>query len=237
MTKEEFRKEELVVNLTIDGIEFKVSNPNKPLREQIQSIVKVFNLPETDSRGTPIQYLLGQMVEGNEEPTVLDFEDEDGHEQKMIDYAIQSGDSLHLCAVPAYSCPNPPNTEQDFYDEDFIIYLTIDGTEYKDIEVKVSDPNKTIRDQISSIIRVFELPEKDNGGNCIQYMLGQMLDEGEEPEILDFEDEYGRECCFMDYNIQPGDCLNLLSIPIAGYACPVPVKMEKEWVQHYLHNN
>lgn len=122
-------------------------------------------------------------------------------------------------------------------EEEFVIKLTIDGTEYEDIEVKVSDPNKTIREQINSIIRVFELPRKDNGGNCIQYLLGQMLADGEEPEVLELEDEDGRDCSLLDYNIQSGDCLHLLSVPIAGYACPVPVKMEKEWVQYYLRNN
>ena len=105
---------------------------------------------------------------------------------------------------------------EEFYDEEFIINLTIDGTSYEEVEVKVTDPNKTIRGQISSIVQVFELPKMDNGGNPIQYLLGQMLDDGEEPEILDFEDEDGREQCLMDYNIQPGDNLHLISVPIAG---------------------
>ena len=107
-------------------------------------------------------------------------------------------------------------TDQEFYDDEFIVMLTIDGTSYDEIEVKVTDPNKTIRDQINSIVQVFELPKMDNGGNPIQYLLGQMLDDGEEPEILDFEDEDGREQCLMDYNIQPGDNLHLISVPIAG---------------------
>ena len=107
-------------------------------------------------------------------------------------------------------------TDQEFYQEEFIVMLTIDGTAYDEIEVKVSDPNKTVREQIESIIQVFELPKMDNGGNPIQYLLGQMLEDGEEPEILDFEDEDGREQCLMDYNIQPGDNLHLISVPIAG---------------------
>ncbi len=242
MAIEKIYDEEFFINLTIDGTEYedvevKVTNLSKTIREQIESIIKVFELPIHDTCSAPVQYLLGIMDENYEEPEILEFEDESGRELTILDYGIKSGDSLHLLTVPAYACPVPTEMEKEFDDEDFIIYLTIDDTEYKDIEVKVSDPNKTIRDQISSIIRVFELPEMDNGGNCIQYMLGQMLDEGEEPEILEFEDEDGRECCLMDYNIQPGDSLNLISIPIAGYACPVPVKMEKEWVQHYLRNN
>lgn len=106
---------------------------------------------------------------------------------------------------------------EEFYEgEEFIINLTIDGTEYEEVEVKVTDPNKTIRDQITSIVSVFELPKIDNGGNPIQYLLGQIMEEGEEPEILEFEDEDGREQALVDYNIQPGDHLHLISVPIAG---------------------
>ena len=56
-------------------------------------------------------------------------------------------------------------TDQEFYQEEFIVMLTIDGTSYDEIEVKVTDPNKTVRDQINSIVQVFELPKMDNGGN------------------------------------------------------------------------
>ena len=107
-------------------------------------------------------------------------------------------------------------TEEFYEEEEFIINLTIDGTEFEEVEVKVTDPNKTIRDQITSIVSVFELPKIDNGGNPIQYLLGQIMDEGEEPEILEFEDEDGREQALIDYNIQPGDHLHLISVPIAG---------------------
>ena len=100
--------------------------------------------------------------------------------------------------------------------EEFIIHLTIDGTSFEEVEVKVTDPNKTIRDQINSIVQVFELPRMDNGGNPIQYLMGQIMDDGEEPEILEFEDENGREQCLLDYNVQSGDRLHLISVPIAG---------------------
>ena len=106
--------------------------------------------------------------------------------------------------------------EEMYEDDDFIINLTIDGTSYEEVEVKVSDPNKTIRDQIASIVAVFELPKLDNGGNPIPYLLGQIMEDGEEPEILEFEDEDGREQALIDYNIQPGDRLHLISVPIAG---------------------
>lgn len=108
------------------------------------------------------------------------------------------------------------DNEQQFYDDEFIINLTIDGTSFEEVEVKVTDPTKTIRDQISSIVQVFELPKMDNGGNPVRYLMGQILEDGEEPEILEFEDEDGREQCLLDYNVQPGDHLHLISVPIAG---------------------
>lgn len=100
--------------------------------------------------------------------------------------------------------------------DEFIINLTIDGTAYEEVEVKVTDPNKTIRDQISSIVAVFELPKLDNGGNPIQYLLGQIMEDGGDPEILEFEDNEGREMALVDYNVLPGDHLHLISVPIAG---------------------
>ena len=100
--------------------------------------------------------------------------------------------------------------------EEFVIKLTIDGTEYEEVEVEVTDPNKTIRDQINSIVQVFELPKMDNGGNPIQYLLGRVLEDSDEPTILDFEDEDGCEQCLLDYNVQPGDHLHLISVPVAG---------------------
>ena len=57
------------------------------------------------------------------------------------------------------------------------------------------------------------------------------MDEGEDPEILELEDEDGREQAFIDYNIQSGDLLHLIKIPTAGYACPIPSIMEKDWEQ------
>lgn len=104
---------------------------------------------------------------------------------------------------------------EDFFEDDFIIVLTIDGTEYDEVEVKVTNPNKTIRDQINSIVQVFELPKIDGGGNPIQYLLGRSTDAGDD-EILELDDEDGREMAIIDYNVQPGDHLHLISVPIAG---------------------
>ena len=104
----------------------------------------------------------------------------------------------------------------EFYEDEFIVLLTIEGTELEEVEVKVTDPQKTIRDQINSIVQVFKLPKLDNGGNPIQYLLGQVIEGDDEPRILEFEDEDGRERCLVDDNIQPGDHLQLVAVPIAG---------------------
>ena len=56
----------------------------------------------------------------------------------------------------------------------------------------------------------------DNGGNPIQYLLGKLMEDEEEPVILEFEDEDGREMALIDYDIQPMDHLHLISVPIAG---------------------
>lgn len=109
------------------------------------------------------------------------------------------------------------NENEEFYDDEFIVNLTIEGTSYDAVEVKITDANRTIHDQIANIVKVFELPKTDNGGNPIQYLLGRIVDGNEEePDILDFEDEDGCEQCLLDYNIQPGDNLHLISVPIAG---------------------
>lgn len=108
------------------------------------------------------------------------------------------------------------NEDLEFIADEFIVYLTIEGTATEEAEVKLSDPNKTIRDQIASIVKVFELPKMDNGGNPIQYQLGMSDEEGGELTILQFEDEDGREQCMMDYNIQPGDHLTLIKNVIPG---------------------
>jgi hypothetical protein len=104
---------------------------------------------------------------------------------------------------------------EEFYEDELVIILSIDGTEYEEVEVKVTDPNKTVGDQINSIVQVFELPKIDGGGNPIQYLLGRMQEDGED-DILELEDENGREMALVDYNVQSGDRLHLISVPIAG---------------------
>lgn len=106
---------------------------------------------------------------------------------------------------------------EEFYDNDeFIVYLTIEGTATEEAEVRVTDPTKTIRDQIASIVKVFKLAKMDAGGNPIQYQLGLMEEDSSEQKILQFEDEDGREQCLEDYNIKPGDHLVMIKNVIPG---------------------
>lgn len=110
MANEESKDDEFIINLTIDGTTFdnvqvKVTNPDKTVRQQIESIVRVFDLPATYPNGTPRQYFLGQMLENGEEPEVLEFEDEEGDGLSLMDYNIKTGDHLHLIEPPLYGCP------------------------------------------------------------------------------------------------------------------------------------
>ena len=94
-----------------------------------------------------------------------------------------------------------------------LVFLTIEGSFHEEIEVRVSDQLKTIRNQIKSIVFKFGLPFVDNNGYPIQYILARAYDDVEKPEILDFVDEDGRELCMLDYNIQQGDHLRLITVP------------------------
>lgn len=100
-------------------------------------------------------------------------------------------------------------------DGDFIIILTIDGSEYEEVELKVQDPNKSLLEIVDNIVRVFELPKLDPAGNPTVYMLVLELDAGEYT-VLDYQDEYGRDTIMDDYHIQSGDHLHLIRQVIAG---------------------
>lgn len=105
--------------------------------------------------------------------------------------------------------------KKELYNNEFIIKLAIDGTSFEDVEFKIADPNMTIRNQISCIVSLFELPKIDNGGYPIQYLLGRILEDRDEPEpeILEFYDVDGCELTFIDYNVRSEDHLHLIVQP------------------------
>ena len=94
--------------------------------------------------------------------------------------------------------------------ENVKVILSIGGTEYEGIECLLP-LNRPIRECVDS----FNLPRFDDGGNPLQYLLGRIR-EGDEEEILELEDEDGREMALFDYNIQSGDHLLLIPVPISG---------------------
>lgn len=98
----------------------------------------------------------------------------------------------------------------------FYIILTIEETQYEGVEVPISNPFLTIQEQIEWIVEFFMLPKMDKFGNPVTYLLGRMNGDDWDNDILEFDDEYGREQCLLDYNICPGDHLCLISRPIAG---------------------
>ena len=102
------------------------------------------------------------------------------------------------------------------YNDNFIVTLTIENTQYDDVEVEVSNPMSSIREQINRIVEVFKLPKMDNGGSPVTYLLGRAEEDDESPTILEFDDADGREQTLIDYNVQPGDHLYLIAKPIAG---------------------
>lgn len=98
---------------------------------------------------------------------------------------------------------------------EFIISLTIEYPEYDEIEVKITNPNKSIRATIDKMIDVFQLPKIDRFGSQLPYVLG-IYEEFEELVVLDFEDEDGNAQSLLDYNIKSGDHLVLFVVPYLG---------------------
>lgn len=110
---------------------------------------------------------------------------------------------------------------KDMQEDIFYIILTIEETQYEGVEVPISNPFLTIQEQIEWIVEFFMLPKMDKFGNPVTYLLGRMNGDDWDNDILEFDDEYGREQCLLDYNICPGDHLCLISRPIAG-GSPTP---------------
>ena len=100
--------------------------------------------------------------------------------------------------------------------EDFIVHLTIEGTECEDVEVKIEDLCRSIRLLVNNIIREFELPMMDAGGNPLSYFLGKIYEGEDDPVIFEKEDEDGNELCLLDYDVASGDHLVLICSVLSG---------------------
>ena len=73
-----------------------------------------------------------------------------------------------------------------------------------------------IHSLINNIIRVFELPMVDAGGNPLNYILGKIYEEEKDPVIFENKDDNGNELCLLDYDVTPGDHLVLIRVVLAG---------------------
>ena len=100
-------------------------------------------------------------------------------------------------------------------ESELIVYLTIKDTVFQCVEVLVSEPALTIKEQIERIMNVFDLPRHDEAGNPKQYVLGEIMKD-DEPRIFEFEGEDGREMTLMDYNVKKGTHLCLTEMPLYG---------------------
>ena len=224
--------DECIVYLTIEGTEYQgleinITNVYRSVNDTIQRIVDVFQLPIVDADGNPVEYFLERSFGDSNE--ILYSMDDKGNELLLADYCVLQGGWLYLKTMkdiaPKESGDPLQASEIISDDHEFLIRLTIEGTEYEEEEVYVSEPSKTIRDIIASIVKVFNLPKMDGGNTPIQYQLGRINEEGE-AETLFPEDEEGLELNLLDYDIQSGDLLQLVAVPVAGYGCSIPSELQ-----------
>lgn len=131
--------------------------------------------------------------------------------QKLLDFSHQLADPTERPSCDENTVLDDSDIPND---DKFNIFIDIEGTDISDQEI-IIDPYQSIRKLRDEIVKAFNQPRYDNGENPLQYLLGLAIQE-EEPMILDFEDEDGREQCILDYDVMPGDRFILLSVPIAG---------------------
>lgn len=134
--------------------------------------------------------------------------------QKLLDFSHQLADPTERPSCDETTVLDDSDSHND--DDKFNILIDIEGTDISDQEI-IIDPYQSIRKLRDEIVKAFNLPRFDNGENPLTYLLGLPIQE-EEPMILDFEDEDGREQCILDYAVKPGDRFIILSVPVAGGA-------------------
>ncbi len=124
--------------------------------------------------------------------------------------------------------------ENCLYD-DYFVFLTVEGTSIENVKVRVSNPWRSLKEQIKRIVGVFRLPLFDAVGFPVQYLLGIPSENEGESEILDSDDEEGREMTIADYKIPSGAHLHLISVPVCGsrYAELYYVKIKTYWKLTY----
>lgn len=159
--------ESFFIDLTIEGPSYKkvgllIRNPNETIRDFINRIVCHYELPEKDRSGTLLRYVLGQL-RGSDEPDLLDFEDEDGLEQSLLDYDVRHGDHLLLMPVPIAGGYNPMRITYMPRKGSFIRRLL--GVKSDDVFSSVFAPRQ-IRKGTGMMVQVYLYKENDRDSVC-----------------------------------------------------------------------
>ena len=223
MEENQSGKTDLIIHLTINGtvfdeVEIQIRNPNNSVRHHINTLIQTFGLPITDESGRRLFYFLALFEENQVAPKILEPEDKDGKEISLTEHNINTGDYLLLFSIPSRTQPSSkPNNE---YEDPLFVTLSIEGTQLEEVEVEITDPMRSISEQIKRIVETFELQKMDSNGNPITYCMGQEREDSD-PLIFDFQDEQGREQTLVDYNVKFGDKLFLITQSCA-YGGPIP---------------
>lgn len=207
----------IYIRLTIEGTNydnyrFLLSRPNLTIKEQIERIKQVLSLPAQN------YYSLGRKLRTVCGHELVEIIRKEQYDHSLIDIGLKSEDSLFLLV---------DNPEVEGQDVEFIINLIIGEEEH---EVCVSHPQNTVREQISSIKKVFELQDFSCGGDPVLYELYKQIEDNPEGILIRSEDEEGNELTFLQNGVRPGDKIEVCCVPIAGYACPIPVEMQDRWI-------
>lgn len=205
------------VEILSKEVKIQIRNPNNSVRHIINAIIHAFDLPKTDESGGCLLYFLALVVEDPAAIKILASEDKYGKEISLTEHNIKAEDHLLLFSIPSipHSSPIPDNENKD----SLFVTLSIEGSQLGEVEVEITDPMRTISEQIKRIVETFELQKMDSRGNPITYLLGKIEDS--DSITFEFQDEQGHEQTLLDYNVKFGDKLFLITQSCA-YGGPIP---------------
>ena len=88
----------IVLSYQEQEYEIDVTNPNENIRVHVETIIEALKLPKFDGGGNPATYLLGK--KGDDGEVIILAPEVNRKEQTLLDYDIESGDTLYLTLVP-----------------------------------------------------------------------------------------------------------------------------------------
>ena len=99
------KKEDFYIYLTVERTTFEkermiVDDPLESIRNLVEDFVHQLGLPLFDNGENPIEYLLGQEIDEDDDVHFFEFEDEEGNELTLLDHGIQPGDHIFLISFP-----------------------------------------------------------------------------------------------------------------------------------------